>query len=90
MILVQWPAHYNAYNLCVSTNISACMLPFTLIIYYASWQFSEEKKKLFDVLIPPRGHMMRVRTKFLLVYCRVFHSLKFDMEHDHILKKDFN
>ena len=32
--------------------------------------------------------MVRVRANFLLVCSRIFHSLKFDMQHDDILKKN--
>ena len=55
------------------------------LICYATWLLSE--KKLFWPFDPIQGLRVHVRAKALLVCCPIFHSLEFDMQHDHILKR---
>ena len=40
-----------------------------------------------DLFAPPKGSRVCVRAKHLLVCYCIRHSLSFDMQHDHILKK---
>ena len=64
-------------NIGASTKLllACCCIPVTLFNFDICSMTIFRKKKLFWPFDPTQESRMRVRAKFLLVWCRVFHSL---------------
>ena len=70
----KWAEHLHAW----------CYMPHSNLIMQQDYF---QKRKQINLLTPSRGSRVSVRAKHLLIcYCKL-HVLKFDMQHDHILKK---
>ena len=48
------------------------------------------RKECFDLLTPPQGLNVYVRTEYVPAWCTMIHPLEFDMQLDYVQKKCFD
>ena len=78
------PSH--RLRMCVRRDYVLAWCSLLNSLWYATWPFSEKVEFWpFDLTPSVGGRSLRV--KYSLACCCICDSLKFDMQHDHVLKK---